>query len=45
MMTQATAALSIVVPGGAAVEIATAYGMLRRSGFVVVGRPAAGRRG
>ena len=33
MMTQATTALSIVVPGGAAVGIATAYGMLRRSGF------------
>jgi putative heme transporter len=33
MMTQATTALSIVVPGGAAVGIATAYGMLRRAGF------------
>ncbi len=33
MMTQATTALSIVVPGGAAVGIATAYGMLRGSGF------------
>lgn len=33
MMTQATTALSIVVPAGAAVGIATAYGMLRRSGF------------
>jgi putative heme transporter len=33
MMTQASTALSIVVPGGAAVGIATAYGMLRRSGF------------
>ena len=33
MMTQATTALSIVVPGGAAVGIATAYAMLRRSGF------------
>jgi uncharacterized protein (TIRG00374 family) len=33
MMTQAATALSIVVPGGAAVGIATAYGMLRRSGF------------
>ena len=33
MMTQATTALSIVVPGGAAVGIATSYGMLRRSGF------------
>ena len=34
MMTQASTALSIVVPGGAAVGIATAYAMLRRSGFV-----------
>ena len=33
MMTQASTALSLVVPGGAAVGIATAYGMLRRSGF------------
>jgi uncharacterized membrane protein YbhN (UPF0104 family) len=33
MMTQATTALSIVVPGGAAVGIATSYGMLRRAGF------------
>ena len=33
MMTQASTALSIVVPGGAAVGIATAYGMLRRWGF------------
>jgi putative heme transporter len=33
MMTQAATALSIVVPGGAAVGIATAYGMLRRWGF------------
>jgi uncharacterized protein (TIRG00374 family) len=33
MMTQASTALSIVVPGGAAVGIATAYAMLRRSGF------------
>ena len=33
MMTQATTALSIVVPGGAAVGIATAYAMLRRAGF------------
>jgi putative heme transporter len=33
MMTQAATALSIVVPGGAAAGIATAYGMLRRSGF------------
>jgi uncharacterized protein (TIRG00374 family) len=33
MMTQATTALSLVVPGGAAVGIATAYGMLRRAGF------------
>jgi uncharacterized membrane protein YbhN (UPF0104 family) len=33
MMTQATTALSIVVPGGAAVGIASAYGMLRRWGF------------
>src|SRR5688572_22702366 len=33
MMTQATTALAIVVPGGAAVGIATSYGMLRRAGF------------
>jgi putative heme transporter len=33
MMTQMSTALSIVVPGGAAVGIATAYAMLRRSGF------------
>ena len=33
MMTQAATALAIVVPGGAAVGIASAYGMLRRSGF------------
>jgi putative heme transporter len=33
MMTQASTALSIVVPGGAAVGIAGAYGMLRRWGF------------
>ena len=33
MMTQATTALSIVVPGGAAVGIATSYAMLRRAGF------------
>ena len=33
MMTQASTALSIVVPGGAAVGIASAYGMLRRWGF------------
>ena len=33
MMTQSTTALSIVVPGGAAVGIAGAYGMLRRWGF------------
>ena len=33
MMTQASTALSLVVPGGAAVGIATAYGMLRRRGF------------
>jgi uncharacterized protein (TIRG00374 family) len=33
MMTQATTALALVVPGGAAVGIATAYGMLRRAGF------------
>ena len=33
MMTQAATALSIVVPGGAAVGIASAYGMLRRWGF------------
>ena len=32
-MTQASTALSILVPGGAAVGIATAYGMLRREGF------------
>lgn len=37
LMTQAATALSIVVPGGAAVGIAGAYGMLRRRGF----RPAA----
>ena len=37
MMTQAATTLSIVVPGGAAVGIASVYGMLRRSGF----RPAA----
>ena len=33
LMTQAATALSIVVPGGAAVGIAGAYGMLRRWGF------------
>ena len=33
MMTQAATALSILLPGGAAVGIATAYGMLRRSGL------------
>ena len=33
MMTQATTALSIVVPGGAAVGIATSYAVLRRWGF------------
>jgi putative heme transporter len=33
MMTQAATALSIVVPGGAAVGIAGAYGILRRQGF------------
>jgi putative heme transporter len=33
MITQASTALSIVVPGGAAVGIAGAYGMLRRQGF------------
>jgi len=33
MMTQASTALSIIMPGGGAVGIATAYGMLRRSGF------------
>jgi putative heme transporter len=33
MFTQANTALSIVVPGGAAVGIATAYAMLRRAGF------------
>jgi len=33
LMTQASTALSIVVPGGAAVGIAGAYGMLRRWGF------------
>ena len=33
MMTQATTALALVVPGGAAVGVATTYGMLRRSGF------------
>lgn len=33
MMTQAATALSIVVPAGAAVGIASAYGMLRRRGF------------
>ncbi len=33
MMTQATTALSIVVPGGAAVGIAGAYGILRRWGY------------
>jgi uncharacterized protein (TIRG00374 family) len=33
MMTQAATALSIVVPGGAAVGIAGAYGMLRRWGY------------
>ena len=33
MMTQMSTALSIVVPGGAAVGIATAYALLRRSGF------------
>jgi putative heme transporter len=33
MMTQAATTLSIVVPGGAAVGIASVYGMLRRSGF------------
>jgi putative heme transporter len=33
MTTQASTALSLLVPGGAAVGIATAYGMLRRSGF------------
>src|SRR5688572_31764060 len=40
MMTQATTALSIVVPGGAAVGIATSYAMLRRAGFApgTVGR-------
>ena len=33
MMTQAATALSIIVPGGAAVGIAASYGILRRSGF------------
>jgi uncharacterized protein (TIRG00374 family) len=33
MTTQASTALALVVPGGAAVGIATQYGMLRRSGF------------
>jgi putative heme transporter len=33
MLTQAATALSIVVPGGAAVGIAGAYGILRRWGF------------
>ena len=33
MMTQAATALSLVFPGGAAVGIAGAYGMLRRQGF------------
>ena len=33
MMTQASTALSLVVPAGAAVGIASAYGMLRRWGF------------
>ena len=33
MMTQAATALSIVVPGGAAVGIAGAYGMLRSRGY------------
>ncbi len=33
LMTQASTALSIVVPGGAAVGIAGAYGILRRWGF------------
>lgn len=33
LMTQAATALSIVVPGGAAVGIAGAYGMLRRWGY------------
>jgi putative heme transporter len=36
MMTQASTTLSIVVPGGAAVGIASAYGMLRRWGFAQV---------
>jgi putative heme transporter len=36
LMTQASTALSIVVPGGAAVGIAGAYGMLRRWGFPAV---------
>jgi uncharacterized membrane protein YbhN (UPF0104 family) len=35
MMTQAATALAIVVPGGAAVGIASAFGMLRRRGFQV----------
>jgi putative heme transporter len=33
LMTQAATAVSIVVPGGAAVGIASAYGMLRRWGY------------
>lgn len=33
MMTQASTALSLVVPGGAAVGMAGAYGMLRQRGF------------
>jgi putative heme transporter len=33
MMTQASTALSLLVPGGAAVGVATAYGMLRGWGF------------
>jgi putative heme transporter len=33
LMTQAATALSILVPGGAAVGIASAFGMLRRWGF------------
>ena len=41
MMTQASTALSIVVPGGAAVGIASAYGMFRRAGFAR--RPSRGR--
>ena len=44
-MTQASTALSLLVPAGAAVGIATAYGMLRGWGFGSQSRRAVGDAG